>query len=400
MVEKILIKLLSLSIVLYFTSLIIFKTYNYQITYVIDIILVLLFLILITLKSISLQINKFIKLYAIFVLFCTASSLWAVDFYGSFFRGFQLFLLLINMIVIYNSIKIFNLKDVFINGILLGSLVNYLILFGFIHVSFEYISVNGGGRALGTMGNANMLAILMLISLFISIAFLNQKYKKNKFIIYYHYINLILSMYVIFLTMSKKGIIFGLILILIYLALLVKEPKKLILTLIFGILILTIVFNYIDIDLGSYYTHISGRFKSFDSQLTRPDPFGSTGERMFLIDFGLNAFQDKPLFGYGIANFFLLNDRHIYAHNNYVELLVDVGIFGTMLFYYIYIYLISNAYKLKDQFLKIIMITFLLILMMMDIALVSYGMKILIYTLLFISIQIETLSAKEKINGK
>jgi len=197
--------------------------------------------------------------------------------------------------------------------------------------------------------------------------------------------------------MSKKGIIFGSILIAVILFLFLKEPKKFITIVFSGILIIIVLLNFVDIDTSSYLDHILGRFSSFDNNMVGvSDRFGSTGGRIFLIKVGFLTFQDSPIFGHGIANFFLLNELHVYAHNNYIELLVDLGIVGTILFYSIYFYLIKSFFMLNKHVpIKIFIITFLTVLMVMDIAVVSYGMKLIIYTLLFISIYLDNLKKEE-----
>ena len=80
----------------------------------------------------------------------------------------------------------------------------------------------------------------------------------------------------------------------------------------------------------------------------------STNTRLSLIEFGLTYFQERPWFGYGMSNFKALVEVYrswgslYYAHNNYVELLVDCGLVGTMLYFSIYIsMLISGLRNMK-----------------------------------------------------
>lgn len=39
----------------------------------------------------------------------------------------------------------------------------------------------------------------------------------------------------------------------------------------------------------------------------------------------------------------------VYAHNNYVELLVDLGLVGTVAYYYIYVSALIKGIKLKKE---------------------------------------------------
>lgn len=72
----------------------------------------------------------------------------------------------------------------------------------------------------------------------------------------------------------------------------------------------------------------------------------STNTRIGLIEDGLSWFAKKPVFGYGVSNFKALCAVYrswgsvYYAHNNYVELLVDCGVIGTLIYYSLHIKLL------------------------------------------------------------
>ncbi len=56
---------------------------------------------------------------------------------------------------------------------------------------------------------------------------------------------------------------------------------------------------------------------------------GSTSVRMGMLKCGLSMFSQKPIFGWGLGAFTDLGGFETYSHNNYVELLVAVGLVGT-----------------------------------------------------------------------
>ncbi len=74
--------------------------------------------------------------------------------------------------------------------------------------------------------------------------------------------------------------------------------------------------------------------------------------RLLLAMSGLDWFTSKPILGYGLNNFRVLSDnllyfgRNFYAHNNYVELLVDVGLVGFLVYYSAYFYLLKCRKKI------------------------------------------------------
>ncbi|MGI6735412.1 MAG: O-antigen ligase family protein [Bacilli bacterium] len=106
---------------------------------------------------------------------------------------------------------------------------------------------------------------------------------------------------------------------------------------------------------------------------------GSTTKRLEFIIEGIVLFFKKPLFGYGADNFRVIIAPILgvstYSHNNYIELLVNGGIIGFLLFYFSYFVLILEAFSKKlDKFLLIIMILFLIA----DMATVSLYSKIFV----------------------
>jgi len=60
---------------------------------------------------------------------------------------------------------------------------------------------------------------------------------------------------------------------------------------------------------------------------------GSTSVRMGMLKSGLSMFSQKPIFGWGLGAFTDLGGFETYSHNNYVELLVAVGLVGTLVYY-------------------------------------------------------------------
>lgn len=78
----------------------------------------------------------------------------------------------------------------------------------------------------------------------------------------------------------------------------------------------------------------------------------SARSRSQLISWGFDWFAERPLMGFGIDNYrYVLHSRHsnwsieYYAHNNYVELLVDTGIIGVILYYWNYAQILAQFIK-------------------------------------------------------
>lgn len=68
------------------------------------------------------------------------------------------------------------------------------------------------------------------------------------------------------------------------------------------------------------------------SQTTATIDF-STAERARFVEEGLALMAESPLLGHGIDAFRVLSGEGTYAHNNYIDLGVGVGLIGVLLFY-------------------------------------------------------------------
>lgn len=381
-------KLLSLLLTLFIASTIIFKIENMLVPHLFNMLLFIVFLLLMLIKKETIyESNPIINAYFLFVLIALSGSFWSIVPVETRGKSLQLFFILLNLIFVYNIINKYNLQKAFLNGILLAAFVNYIVLVGIIEPSYDTYYRVGTLRAQGTLGNANSLAIFMIISMFASIVYLYKDKEISRPFFYYQYFNIISSMYVIFLTVSKKGILLGSVFFILYLFISLRKVKNIFrITLMVVIGIVSIIY-FVDInDLISSYDNIIKRFTALSAGLESNDRFGSTAQRKYFIETGWVYFTDKPLFGYGTGGFAAMEGT--YAHNNYIEVMVNTGIIGLLTYYSMHIYLIYKSFKLPKSDLKYILMFFMLTITVMDIAVVSYYSKFDILVLLFVSILI------------
>ncbi len=95
---------------------------------------------------------------------------------------------------------------------------------------------------------------------------------------------------------------------------------------------------------------IEGMLATFTGNEEAAD--ASSHSRFVLIQWGMEWFRNKPWLGHGIDGFrAILVQEHpswpitYYAHNNYVELLVDVGIVGTVLYYWLHVSMLFKGIR-------------------------------------------------------
>ena len=141
-----------------------------------------------------------------------------------------------------------------------------------------------------------------------------------------------------------------------------RAMKYIFIAIIVGFFIYLLIIN-----VPTLYNIIGYRF----SGLFGDEKEGSFLSRLVLIQKGFELFTHRPFIGYGLNNFRTMNVWGVYAHCNYVELLVDVGLIGTLLYYSIYIKLMLAANKMAvhKNFILAVTVTGLLL----DISMVSYS---------------------------
>lgn len=104
---------------------------------------------------------------------------------------------------------------------------------------------------------------------------------------------------------------------------------------------------------------------------------GSDRVRFNFIILGLQWISEKPFLGHGMANFIdlygTLYTKSYYAHNNFIEITVGLGIVGLVVYYSIYIYIFRNSIKTwRNSIYAKISITLILLFLVLDMGLVSY----------------------------
>ena len=105
------------------------------------------------------------------------------------------------------------------------------------------------------------------------------------------------------------------------------------------------------------YSVVGYRFTTLFSFLNDDESvkYGSLQKREFFVYYAKTLFEDSPFLGQGFANFSELVYEKMnfiyrsYAHNNYWEILADLGVVGFVLYYWIYLYMLI---KLAVSFFK------------------------------------------------
>lgn len=119
-----------------------------------------------------------------------------------------------------------------------------------------------------------------------------------------------------------------------------NKPSKIVRNITIVGIISTIAFWAV-MNIPFLHENIGVRFETLFAMQQGEEGEASERTREYLIELGLYYINQDPWTGHGLDCF---RDLHgLYAHNNYIELLYDIGIPGTILYYLMYIHLIKCA---------------------------------------------------------
>jgi len=101
-------------------------------------------------------------------------------------------------------------------------------------------------------------------------------------------------------------------------------------------------------------------------------------ERARFIRKGVALIAEAPMFGRGLGAFSWLSDEHTYAHNNFVEVGVALGVIGLVLFYGFHASILARVFRNhhRDSFVGRFTIIIVLTTLLLDVASVSYASKV------------------------
>lgn len=148
-----------------------------------------------------------------------------------------------------------------------------------------------------------------------------------------------------------------------------------------GLVVLVVVVGvsyYLMMNVEALYETIGYRTIDMINILTGNETGFEDNSRLRLTQLGIKWWQDNPILGVGINCFKVLSNadaqfrgKMFYAHNNYVELLVDVGLVGFILYYRGYYYLLKESLKKKSEAMSCVFIMTIMVLAL-DTGNVSY----------------------------
>ncbi len=263
----------------------------------------------------------------LFVLICFISCLYSVSYADSFTRTKTMFRLLILLCGCLNYFSEKKNLDKFVWFYATGAITSCL----YIMVMENIFS----GDPVGTsIANQNQVGTRLALGVVFMIYSMIVKFKWWKFI------PIALSLGIIILTGSRSSLIVLVVSSVFMIILGVRARRKSVGLAVLGILAAVLVVIYLIFNVDFFYQAIGGRLEQALDLLNTGDGDASSNLRANLIREGWAMFREKPILGMGFSTYKAVSKDIIgkvaYSHNDYMELLVGVGLVGTVTYYVMY----------------------------------------------------------------
>ena len=336
-------KIINLILSMYILSLYLFTFREdlFIISNVLSLIFVALVFTRILMHGSKIKKNRYLLFHLLFIIVSLFSYFYAVKPHYVIGNVKTLVLIYIVIIAIVNFVDTPEklnrvVKSFIVSGVI--SSIYILLISDLTHVT----------RFGSELGNVNDMGMIIGIS---SIFSLNEYIRSKKKV---HILYSLPMLVVILLTGSRKAIIFVVtaILFIIY----INNNNRLkgkIKFLILGTIIL-IATMYVVIKIPIFYEVIGKRLEGIFALITGKGKVdNSANTRLQMIEYGFKLFKTRPILGYGVNNYRVMYGITYgverYAHNNFTELIVNIGINGAFIYYLSNYIVFRDLYKYQKK---------------------------------------------------
>ena len=310
----------------------------------------------------------------VFTFISFASVLWAIipDLVLSNIKS--MIVQVVALLIIKSSVR--NQKDIeFVLKLLLfACLINsvYLILTN-ISVLTQQTEEFGDRLGANENWNANSIGIMTSVSSIIALYFLKISPKKS--VKFFYAAAIAFLIFVSLITGSRKAVV---ILMGGMAAYIFASSKGKRIRAVFLIALIIILLWYVVMEVPYFYSVIGWRIEAFLSQYTGEGELdNSASTRQVLIEAAIDAWRKSPVFGHGLDCFRyfgrLATGKDYYAHNNFVELLADLGIVGFVSYYAGYLYVLVKSWKNRANSLSLLFFIMICVMLVTEYACVTYA---------------------------
>lgn len=342
---------------------------------------------------ISSHLDTFQRRFLLFAIYAGISSVWALNGADSIEKMITLISLVVCFFPIYAYYRDFGNIDSLISAIKWGGIFMSLYTIFFYGLSNLMRAGQASNlRIVADYANPNTLGMFAAVVIFIQIwQLLFRKCKK------WEIIGILPAILVLGASQSRKAILYvgiALVLLTIFKNLGNNQFFIGVIKIIFGLAVGLFCLYWLS--KLEMFAGVAHRFEGLINSITGNGVVdSSTLDREFLRDLGIEWWKKSPIFGIGVGNPHIIAKQYFgsncYLHNNYVELLCGGGIIGVILFYSMHLYCIKNLLSFKDTNRPYfaLMITWIILILIMDYGMVSYYAKQETFYLMCIFLSIE-----------
>ena len=131
------------------------------------------------------------------------------------------------------------------------------------------------------------------------------------------------------------------------------------------------------------YTVIGRRFEAMFDYFTGEGSDGSILLRQRYIAAAKSMFSESPIIGKGMGNYSRILESeyylgNFYSHNNYWQILSELGLIGFVIYFSMYAYcsvIFLRAYFVEKRKISVLFITVMAMMMVLDSGIISYSSK-------------------------
>ncbi len=243
-----------------------------------------------------------------------------------------------------------------------------------------------------TIFGSNTPAIVLAYGAILALwMIIEKKYSGKKSLLLFLYIAAF--MFVSMMAGTRKGIVCFFVALTVMLLMKAKNPISLLKKIILISAILIGVYIAI-MNIPILYGSIGYRMESMIARFFGGEADKSAIGRSNMLEDAFNVFRQHPIFGVGQDGYRYVNSYSFtYSHNNYVEILANLGILGFGIFYSLYIWLFCQSKRANKS--GMLSMCILIVTLVMDYGSVGYAIEST-YVLLGIGFSaVECLGKKE-----
>ena len=261
--------------------------------------------------------------------------------------------------------------DSILRGYLLATLINAL------YIALTVDITQLGETQLGTQmlegWNGNGIGFMMSQGAFI--AWYLFKRTDRRIAKVYYFLSVVALSFMTVYTGSRTAFIVLVAEFLLYFWL--SHPTRMIRNALISVVSIALIV-YLVMNVESFYNVLGSRFEGLFALFGGEGKVDSSADiRDVFIENGKRWFAEKPILGYGLNNYKVLNSgatgRFTYAHNNFIELAVDLGVVGLIWYYSVYAYLIVKLLKnFKNDLVNVFLLSALIVSVMSHYGTIAY----------------------------